>query len=275
VIARGTLHIVGLTLLLFGSVTHAQEVPRWEAGVGVGALHAPDYRGADEGRSYVLPLPYVIYRSDILNIDREGVRSRFARVGAAQLDLSASVGIPVNSEQNRARAGMPNLDPTLEIGAALNVALGANGSHHPWTLRLPLRLAVATDLTNSEVIGWVFAPNVDFHAPDFPVHGLDMHVAAGPLFASERFHDYYYEVAPAYATPDRPAYDARGGYSGSRITVTAGGRYGQLWMGVFARYDTLAGAVFTDSPLVKRQDWLMVGVGVAYVFAHSDDTVTR
>ncbi len=89
------------------------------------------------------------------------------------------------------------------------------------------------------------------------------------MYASEDYHDYYYEVQPAYATAARPAYDARAGYSGSRLTLTASRRYPRFWVGAFARYDSLSGAVFADSPLVKKQDSFMAGVGIAWILAES------
>ena len=36
--------------------------PLWELGLGVAALRLPDYRGSDQSSTYLLPLPYVVYR---------------------------------------------------------------------------------------------------------------------------------------------------------------------------------------------------------------------
>ena len=60
----------------------ADQLPLWELGVGVAAIDFPDYRGADERTSYVLPFPYVVYRGDIFRIDRDGVRGRFFKSDA-------------------------------------------------------------------------------------------------------------------------------------------------------------------------------------------------
>jgi hypothetical protein len=51
----------------------AEELPLWEAGVGVAGLSIPDYRGSDERHGYLLPLPYLVYRGDILRMDRKGM----------------------------------------------------------------------------------------------------------------------------------------------------------------------------------------------------------
>ena len=50
------------------------ELPLWEAGAGLSVLNIPDYRGSDEQRFYVFPIPYLIYRGEILRIDGSRVR---------------------------------------------------------------------------------------------------------------------------------------------------------------------------------------------------------
>ena len=52
----------------------AEEEPLWEAGLGVGALSFPDYRGSDERQLYPVPVPYFVYRGDFFKADRDGVR---------------------------------------------------------------------------------------------------------------------------------------------------------------------------------------------------------
>ncbi|MGH9363054.1 MAG: hypothetical protein ACRD2T_14170, partial [Thermoanaerobaculia bacterium] len=37
----------------------AEELPLWELGLGIGGFTLPDYRGSDQARGYVLPVPYV------------------------------------------------------------------------------------------------------------------------------------------------------------------------------------------------------------------------
>ena len=52
-------------------LAHAEPLPLWELGAGAAVVSFPDYRGSDRQRSYLLPLPYVVYRGDVLQIDRE------------------------------------------------------------------------------------------------------------------------------------------------------------------------------------------------------------
>jgi outer membrane protein len=53
---------IALAGLLGLNVCHAELLPLWEVGAGVGVLNLPDYRGAESRSNYVLPVPYFIYR---------------------------------------------------------------------------------------------------------------------------------------------------------------------------------------------------------------------
>ncbi len=258
-----------LSLFLFTAQAHAGELPRWELGLGLAGLSIPDYRGSDQRRGYVLPLPYIQYRGDVFRIDREGAHGKLFTSERVKLEVSLAAGPPAKSDKSDARAGMPNLDPTVEAGPSLQLYLARNEARdRVWSVQLPLRAAAAVDLHHVQRIGWVFAPNLNFDALNVR-NGWDVGVAVGPIYATEDYHDYYYEVAPRFATATRPAYDARAGYSGSRFTLTASRRYPRFWVGAFARYDNLSGAVFADSPLVKKKDSFMAGAGIAWILATS------
>lgn len=245
----------------------AEPRPLWEVGAGVAALRLPDYRGSDESRNYVYPLPFFIYRGDALRIDREGARARFFEAGRARLDLSLYATPPVDSQRDRARSGMPNLDPTVEIGPMLRIALlDEPRRERRLEFRLPLRAAIATNLSRTRLAGFVLYPHIN---ADTRLGGWAVGVQGGALFASAQYHRYFYGVDPAFATADRPAYEARGGYSGFAALASVSRRVGRLWIGAFARYDSLRGAVFEASPLVRRSDSLMAGIGIAWVFAES------
>lgn len=256
-----------LTFCLAMPAARAGELPLWEVGLGVAGLSLPDYRGSDEQREYLLPLPYVQYRGKFLQVDREGARGKLFSSDRLRLELSASAGPPARSDDNEARRGMTDIDPTIEMGPLLEITLSRDGFHdRSWTIRLPWRAVVATDLAHYEGIGWVFAPSLNY---EMRKGGWDLGAAAGPLHASEKYHDYFYEVTPDFATATRPAYDATSGYSGSRLTFTASRRFRDFWVGAFARYDQLSGAAFDDSPLLKKKASFMAGAGIAWILAES------
>jgi len=236
----------------------------------------PDYCGSDESRHYLLPLPYIVYRGDILRIDRDGIYGRLFETDRVKLDISFDGGVPVDSSKNTARQGMPDLDPVFEVGPSLEVCL-LPSCQGDWKLefRMPVRAVFSTDFSKLESIGGTAHPNLNFDIKNTGPGGKwDFGVAAGPLYATERYHDYYYQVLPVYATAARPAYDAGGGYSGMRLTVAFSRRYRNAWIGAFARYDELSGSDFENSPLVRIDRSFMAGFVLAWILAESEERVT-
>jgi len=249
--------------------------PKWEAGAGATGLRLPDYRGSDETREYVFPLPYFVYRGRHMRFDREGLRGVLHESDRVEFDLSVAGSLPVKSDRNRARAGMPDLDPALEIGPKLNLTLWRDRpTEQRLDLRFALRGVVTTDLSHAKDAGYVFNPHLYFDSrPAFLGGKWDFSAQLGPLYASERYHQYYYGVAPQFATPERPAFEASAGYSGLASAAALTRRFGKLWVGGFARYDALDGAVFESSPLFRRRQYVAAGVAVAWIFAESKDRV--
>lgn len=247
--------------------------PLWEIGLGFAGLSMPDYRGSDERTGYLLPFPYFVYNGDRLKVSREGARADLFKSKRVKLDFSAAASMPAKSGSG-ARAGMPDLDPAFELGPEIRIDLNSDpeSTSGGWALVLPVRAVIATDFSHTRSLGAVFAPYLIYDRPNL---FSDWYFSAsfGPMYAGSRYHDYYYEVAPEFATGARPAYDATAGYSGSRLTFALSKRYKSFWTGAFLRYDTLSNAVFEDSPLVRRDNSLMFGLGVAWVLARSNETV--
>lgn len=275
---RKTCHALLIALAaqcLLAADAVADKLPLWEAGMGVAAIDFPDYRGSDERQAYLLPMPYIVYRGDFLKVNREGVRGMFFESERMEFDVSVNGTVPVKSEDNQARRGMPDLDPTLEIGPSLNFFLLRSPDHKTsLELRLPLRAAIASDFSHLDHVGWVFQPNLNLDLRDaWPGKGWNLGVLAGPVFADRRYHQYIYGVEPAYATPQRPAYNAPGGYAGTQIVGALSKRFPNYWVGGFVKWDTLNGAAFADSPLVKTRQYFTAGVAVSWVFADSKTLV--
>jgi len=250
----------------------ASEQPLWEVGIGVAPVTFPNYRGSASSRSYILPLPYFIYRGDRLQMDRDGARGVLFERPGFKIDLSADGGVPVASDDDGARAGMADLDPVFEIGPSLNWLVHRSGVGR-LQLRLPIRAAIASDLRSADHVGWTVQPTLNFKAPAL-VGGWDMGFNVGPKFASRRNHGYYYDVGGRDARDDRPAYRASAGYSGTALAVSASQRKGRLWAGVFVRYEFLDGATFLDSPLVETRRALTAGLGIAWIFSQSSRQVS-
>lgn len=248
-----------------------QHLPLWEIGLGAGAMTMPSYRGSEVQEVYPLPVPYVIYRGDFIKIDREGIRGLLYDSPRLSVDLSADGAMPSTSEEGGAREGMPDLDPVGEIGPSVNYLLH-KGEQSLIQLRLPVRAALATDLTFIDHVGWKAHPQLNIEITDV-LGGWDLGGVLGPVFADKDYHSYYYEVSRKYATESRAVYRPDGGYSGTSVQVSAGRRFENMWVGMFARYDNLSGAVFEDSPLVETKHSFMAGIVAAWMLGRSSKTV--
>src|SRR5258708_24836494 len=105
------------------TAAQAADKPLWELGAGVSALAFPDYRGSDQTRNYALPIPYVVYRGEFFKADRDGVRGIFFDIENVEIHASVGAAFPVDSSDNDARSGMPDLKPTVELGPAVDITL--------------------------------------------------------------------------------------------------------------------------------------------------------
>ncbi len=257
-------------LVPWACAARAAQRPLWELGMGVGAVSFPDYPGSSSQTSYLLPVPYLIYRGDILRSDKRGFRARLLRNDRVDANLSLGASPPVRSSSDGARRGMPDLLPTVSFGPAVELHLWRSASR---TMRLDLRAPLRTvfDVERSpRQIGWLVTPVLNLDVADLPQwHGWKLGVQSGPIFADRRYNRTYYGVDAQYATPQRPAYVAHGGYSGSQLTLALSQRFARYWVGGFARVDNLHRAVFADSPLVQRQTNVSVGIGMAWILGVS------
>jgi outer membrane scaffolding protein for murein synthesis (MipA/OmpV family) len=263
-----------LALGLAASNARADDKPLWELGAGATALAFPDYRGSDQTRNYLLPIPYVIYRGSFFRADRDGVRGIFYDRDDVEIHASAGASFPVESKDNQARSGMPDLAPTVELGPAVDFVLWRSTDPGlKLTLRLPMRAGFTVE-RSPEYIGWLFSPRLSLDISN--IGGLPdwtLGLLASPIYGDRRFHRHFYSVSPEYATPSRPAYDAKAGYGGTEFLVALWKRFPRFWVGGFVRYDTLSGAVFQDSPLVRTQGYFAAGLAVTWIFGESAQRV--
>ena len=266
--------LLATLLAVQGTVAMSRELPLWEVGVGLFPSTFPAYRGSEDQQYYLLPFPYLVYRGDYLRMDREGLRARLFDTDRVQINISVNASAPARSDDSNAREGMPDLDPTIEIGPSLNILLAELTDKHSLKMRLPVRSVIATDLGGTEQAGWIFNPHLKLESEDV-FGGWDAGLSLGPLFGSGKYHAYYYAVDPQYATATRPAYSASGGYSGTLALASLSRRFNRIWMGGFIRYDNLSGAQFEDSPLLETDHSFMAGIAIAWIFKQSSRTLSE
>ena len=249
-----------------------KEEPLLEYGLGVGAVAFEDYRGSNSSHVYPLPIPYLVYNGKFLKADRAGVRGTLLDQDRVELNLSFTATTPVRND--RERNGMPDLRSTVELGPSLELhLLRSADARIKFDLRMPLRAAFTVE-ASPRMIGWTFTPRFNLDVADpLGLPGWNVGLLVGPLFADRRYHDYFYTVAPQYATAARPAYQAVGGYAGTQAISSLSKRFPHFWVGAYMRYDTLSGAAFVDSPLVQRKSYWSAGFGISWMIHRSSTMV--
>lgn len=260
----------GSMLLLLAALSTSKVLAgesQWELGIGVTAMNIPFYPGSSQSKSYLFPIPHILYRSEKLKIDN-GIDATLLRTSRTRFNISADFAVPVNSSDSDKRAGMPDLDLVIQVGPSLEITL-AGGRFKPSHLRLdlPVRAAVATDFSSAESVGGIFEPRLTYETRRPHKTGFAYLISAGLRFSTEELHAYFYNVDPEFVVPGRPQYDAQAGYSGLFVDYIANWRTTDLIFFVLLRYQNLSGAAFEDSPLVEQNDYLLVGAGVTWVFA--------
>ncbi len=256
--------------------SHAFHLPLWELGAGIGMLNAPHYRGSKTKANIFLPVPYAIYRGDIFRVDREeGIRGMLYQSERLNLDLSFAGNIPVPDTEDSARAGMPGLDLLVEFGPELEINLWRSEKRNQnLGLKIPYRFVFSVGDPLMEYQGWTLSPYINYKLNVRQSSALMRYsISLGPIFAGSKYHNYFYQVNPEYVTPERQAYQADSGYSGSRITVSIARNAKKYFVGIFARYDNLDNAVFADSPLVETNDYFIFGFAFAWIFVNSETKV--
>lgn len=252
--------------------SHAKEEPLWEFGLGLGAIAFEDYRGSDTVHAYPVPVPYFVYNGKFLKADRDGVRGTLFNQDRLEINLSFNLTTPVRNDAER--SGMPDLKSTVELGPSFDIHLfRSEDAKFKLDLRMPLRAAVTVQ-GSPQFIGWTFTPRLNLDIADpLGFNAWNLGFLTGPLFADRRYNQYFYSVDSQYATVSRPEYQASGGYAGTQSIAALSKRYPKFWIGAYMRYDTLAGAVFVDSPLVQRRSYWSAGFGFAWMLRRSSSMV--
>jgi outer membrane scaffolding protein for murein synthesis (MipA/OmpV family) len=278
--AKRGVHFALLLLLAYPSVGFGESSgggkPLWEVGLFTTVASLPYYRGSDEAEWYVLPLPYVIYRGKILRANREGVRGVF--LDSPQFELSLSFwGNPPVKGKSSARKGMEDLDAIIEAGPALKWYFAGRSPDNPLYLQAALRGACSIDFEGGLDITYqglhgtlnlVYRNQLLFKAQK-----LSFGVNLGVDFADGGLNGYIYDVPLADARPDRPFYDASGGYAGASLSVSLIKKLTDRFsLVLYSRWENLTGAAIEDSPLVKQDNDVVLAFALIWKIAESKRT---
>ena len=86
------------------------------------------------------------------------MRGRFVQPRNVELDISLSGSFAIDSDDNDARRGLPDLDYLGEVGPRLQITIARAARHAKIDLELPLRAVFSTDLSDLDYRGVTFSP---------------------------------------------------------------------------------------------------------------------
>lgn len=246
--------------------------PLWEWGFASIGVWTPDYPGAEQGKSRVIPAPWFYYRGPVFRADEHGgLRGRFVNQSRWEMDLSVGAAFPADSEDNDARAGMEDLDWIFEIGPKAVYFINSRDAENRFTLHVPVRIVSSTDFGRLDGRGYVTEPYISYLDKVFLHSSLGASYRMSLTFGSRQLNEYFYEVSPEESLPDRPRFRARGGYMGTNFSyglfwqATRNWRFFMAWSG-----NNYAGVANKDSPLLKKK-WTHSGaIGFLWRFYESD-----
>ena len=245
-----------------------RNLPLWEAGIGAAGFSTPAYPGADDRTRRGLVLPYILYRGKVFRADQNGVGARLLNTDRVEFDIGLSGSLPAHSEDVEARRGMPDLGTLLEFGPRVKYKFADLGAAGRLRAELPLR-AVIEARGGLRSQGWTMEPRLVWETRGEAARWtLEAQLAA--VVGNHRINRYFYEVEPQFATPERPAYQAKSGLLLVRTGVGGTWRVNpDVRLFSFVRYESYSGSANEDSPLLRKSTGTSVGVGFAWTFARS------
>ncbi|MBF7074249.1 MipA/OmpV family protein [Glaciecola sp. MH2013] len=263
-----------------------EELSLWELGAGGGSFNTAKYPASGDSRFNTAVLPFIVYRGDTFRIgDGGGARAVVVEQKNFEVDFSFGAALPSDSEDNTAREGMPELDFLLEIGPQAIYMLGnydfdknaagdSTGTDYGkgrLDLRLQARAVFSTDFGSIDDRGFILEPQISYQHRGFKHPDTALTLSVGAIFATERTHDYFYEVAPEFATAERPAYDAKSGYLGSELSLGLSFRVNKdirAFIGSSAQFHSRAAN--KDSPLFEKEVTYTIGAAFVWRFYKSE-----
>jgi outer membrane protein len=253
--------------------------PVWEVGVFAAVFDSPEYPAANQRQINVIPAPYFIYRGETLRIG-DGSIARAVAIDESwyELDLSLAGSFNANSEDNEAREGMPDLDFIFELGPQLKLRLSnfefeQHGKGELF-LNLQARAVFSTDFSGIDKRGYVFQPVLSYSQRGWLSEKTALSVSLSPVWATEKLHDYFYQVDNDFVAEDRPVYDAKGGYLGTDLSVGLSfNATKNIRIFTFARVSMHSGAANENSPLFRNKGTYSYGLGMVWRLMESEKRV--
>jgi MipA family protein len=269
-----TLICLAATLVCMATGARAQSAqsaqPLWEAGAFIGAVGTPAYPASSDRTGRVLALPYVIYRGDVLRIDRSNVGARLVHTDDFEVDVGFAASLPASSRDVAVRNGMDDLGTLFEFGPRVRGTLARLSPGSRIRYDVPLRTVLEVN-NGIRIQGFAVEPELTLEVRDL-YDGWRLSTGVSVVIGDSRLQNYFYGVPAFVATAQRPAFEAQAGLLATRLSIsTAKAITPDVRVFSFVRYENYDGAANRASPLYVQTSGTAAGVGLTWTFARSSD----
>lgn len=251
----GLLSLLGATSASAAAIDKQTEtaIPRTGNlyGLGIGVL--PATSGSNELRTMVLPVIQASFadrfyinalRAGVWLVDSDDRRLRFG--------LAADARFGWDADDSTRTKGMHDRDFSVDIGPALRWQTDYGTLNAQWGFD-------ATSASNGQNV------QLQFVRALVRGQGLRVNGLVGATWNNRKMNHYYFGVAPAEATPDRPAYTAS---SGTQLQAGVNGAWSTGGNGsvLFGLTITRLGGAQADSPIVETRIQPLAYAGYGWSF---------
>lgn len=270
--------ILILSLSCFSQVSRnfkKTQKPKYEIGFGAISLDVPNYPGAANNTPRIIPFPWIIYRGDFIQADEEGTRAKLIVGKDLEVGLSAGFNFPIDSNENRAREGMPDTEALFGFGPGLIYRFFKDDPLQRLNLRLGIRVNYSSDFgSNTKYQGFLIEPSIRYWRKLSEDGNVTIFSGLSTSYSDQEYADFFYTVKKEFETSAREEFKAQSGLID--IAASLGISYdfsakGSFFTGAF--YSNLTRAANKESPLVEEQHNLGLIIGFAWLFFESETMV--
>lgn len=280
-IIKKTIKILSVLAAIWSPTAFGQEsvpLPRLEIGVAAAGIQTAAYPSSSVNIKRVFAAPWLIYRSEKLEVKDGGVKLIAYQNDRLTIDLGINGSLSADTSETPLREGMPDIDFIFELGPRFDFKLSDDIKGN-WRNRFnwesAYRFALSTDFGNLDYRGPVASTRLVYRKDSLTKKGLGFNVALRATWAGNQLQDYFYGVDEEFVTDVRPEFDADPGFIG--LDLSAGVSFRPLKpVGAFIGlgYTSLAGAKNADSPLFEDTGDPRIILALSWRLYQSKKTVT-
>lgn len=164
---------------------------------------------------------------------------------------------------------MEDIDWLVEAGPSLQYKL-LETPEQMVRLDLPVRAVFSLGSEFLRQEGWVTNPGIRHERYLGP---WTVTSRFSVVYSDRHYHAYIYDVGYDDVRPGRPYYSSHSGYTGAKAGIGVRRRFGDYFIGARVSYYNLHGAVNSDSPLMKKNEYLAASLVLVWVLGESEEKV--